>query len=65
MPNAVDPAIHLNNPVNAIISGGYELEAISMLIQSYKRKYDALAKERAEYVVALQALQRAHRGDSA
>lgn len=56
MNNAVNETIHLRNPVEAIITGGYEVEAITMLLASCQSKYASVVKERAECVAALNAL---------
>lgn len=56
MNNAVNETIHLCNPVEAIITGGYEVEAITMLLASFQSKYASIVKERAECVAALNAL---------
>lgn len=56
MPNPVNAKIHLEDPVDAIVRGGYEIEAINMLLTSFQSKYASVVKERAECVAALNAL---------
>ena len=53
---AVNSKIHLEDPVKAIIAGGYEGEAILMLMASFQERYQALSKKRAECAAALNDL---------
>ena len=59
---AVNSKIHLEDPVKAIVAGGYEAEAIIMLMASFQERYQALVQKRAECAAALNALRAQKQG---